>query len=442
MAFSASDVGKRIDVLINGEGYRFIPTDLGTRLFGRQSATYSFSPTFVERTNVQGDYGDNQQDFWLTVSDRDWSLGEQQKYYRADEIGSRRYYNGTALDVSIPGEVTNNQNTNTVSGLSSAIAQNGMAMATTVYLGSTTNLYSAIQTGAATSLGAHGLSATPARFGIAVDGNAVYLSSSASGVGVRKYESAAFSTFSATPADSLAFLNNTLYGVNNLTNTFFRYDTAGVATTLYTWKQADGDAPQDLVDVTRMLSYGGRLLILARGPQGVGAPQLFQYDGAGVSSLASLPASFLPWDMVRYGDLVVISGYRLKTTGVAGTSRSYVRPALYSYVSGSISLLWQADDFLPNIRNLTPGFAAGPGIAAWRDGCVFHDEYTDALKYYDSGSGGIATVSEGSFLSSGNGSLIVAAPDYVLTFDIPNAGTPWQLDSGTLSQLDQTTLLG
>ena len=49
---------------------------------------YAYSPTFVERANVQGDYGDNQQDFFMTFSQKDWSLGEQQRYFRRATTGS------------------------------------------------------------------------------------------------------------------------------------------------------------------------------------------------------------------------------------------------------------------------------------------------------------------------------------------------------------------
>lgn len=432
-------------MLINGEGYVLLPLDLAARYFAREPVTYGYSPTFVERSNVQGDYGDNQQDFWLTVSDRDWSLGEQQKYYRSDAIAARRYYRGTAADISVAGEVAVHQGKVTVTGLSTAVVYAGTAIGAILYLGSTTNMYSTLQTGVVTSLGAHGLGSSPSAFGMCTDGYAVYLSSGASVVGVRKYESAAFTTFSTTSADSLAFVNNTLYGINNTTNILSRYSTDGSVTTLYQWKQADGDSPTGLINATRMLPYGGKVLILARGPAGLGSPGLWQYDGIGVNSVASLPGGFLPWDLARYGDQVVISGYRMRTTGTEGLSRAYVRPALYSYISGSMSLLWQADEYLGIIRDNTSGFAGGPAIAPLKDGCIFHDEYSDTLKYYDSSTGGVSTVSESTFLSSANGSVMVAAPDYLLTFDIPNTNfvtNPWLLDSGTRSQLNATTILG
>ena len=105
---TSGDVPGVYDVVIDGQGYLFYEQmDVAATTFGHipQRALYGYTPTFIERTNITGDYGDNQQAFWLTVSDRDWSLGEEQKYYRGnDAVSARRYYAGTNLDISIPGQ--------------------------------------------------------------------------------------------------------------------------------------------------------------------------------------------------------------------------------------------------------------------------------------------------------------------------------------------------
>ena len=94
------------DVVIDGYGYRLLDP-LVSHPFGTQRASYSLSPTFVPRTNIQGDYGDNFQDFWMTFSQRDWSLGEQQRHFHSqDDESVRRYWQGSKVDVRIPGEVT------------------------------------------------------------------------------------------------------------------------------------------------------------------------------------------------------------------------------------------------------------------------------------------------------------------------------------------------
>src|SRR2546425_6566231 len=98
MAFTAADVPTRIDVLIDGQGYMLDDTIDPTSLYSsRQRAQYGLSPVFVQRQNVSGDYGDNQQDFFLTFTQRDWSEGEQQKYFRqSDPDAIRRYWRGKA----------------------------------------------------------------------------------------------------------------------------------------------------------------------------------------------------------------------------------------------------------------------------------------------------------------------------------------------------------
>src|SRR5690348_13885904 len=97
---TATDVGPKFDCLINGEGYLF--ADMGD-----EKGEFGYTPTFVTRQNTQGDYGDNQQDFWLTATQRDWSLGEQQRYFRAnDDDAKRRYWQGGAVDITIPGQVS------------------------------------------------------------------------------------------------------------------------------------------------------------------------------------------------------------------------------------------------------------------------------------------------------------------------------------------------
>src|SRR4051812_23328751 len=97
MAFSATDVGARIDVLIDGQGYIFDDTlDSGSVYSQHQRAELGLSPIFIERQNVSGDFGDNQQDFWLTSTQKDWSEGEQQRYARVNDADSaRRFWAGT-----------------------------------------------------------------------------------------------------------------------------------------------------------------------------------------------------------------------------------------------------------------------------------------------------------------------------------------------------------
>ena len=70
---SASDVPGRYDIVLDGHGYVLLDALTPNIPFRTHRAIYTFSPTFLERTNVTGAYGDNQQDFWMTVSQKDWS---------------------------------------------------------------------------------------------------------------------------------------------------------------------------------------------------------------------------------------------------------------------------------------------------------------------------------------------------------------------------------
>src|SRR5439155_8404445 len=118
--FTTSDVGKAIDVLIDGQGYLFAdPQDV--------KAEFGISPPFVSRTNTQGDYGDNQQDFWMTATQRDWSEGEQQRYFRqSDGDSQRRYWVGSGVDVSsIPGQVSMRPGVNTLAPSAPYVASQG-----------------------------------------------------------------------------------------------------------------------------------------------------------------------------------------------------------------------------------------------------------------------------------------------------------------------------
>src|SRR5438094_1511910 len=91
---TAAMVGPRYDLLVDGFGYVLDRTWNPDSLRHPPTA-YKFTPTFLERTNVGAGYGDDQQAFWLTASQNDWSLGEQQRFFRATDADSvRRYYRG------------------------------------------------------------------------------------------------------------------------------------------------------------------------------------------------------------------------------------------------------------------------------------------------------------------------------------------------------------
>src|SRR3954464_12429951 len=104
---SAADVPGKFDVVINGQGYIFDASFDPSVVYRTQKASFGYTPTFIERSNVQGDYGDNQQDFWLTGTQRDWSRGEGQTHFRSTgDQSSRRYFSATNVESNVEGQVS------------------------------------------------------------------------------------------------------------------------------------------------------------------------------------------------------------------------------------------------------------------------------------------------------------------------------------------------
>jgi hypothetical protein len=60
---AASEVPGRFDLVANGQGYTFDRTRESTLYGSRARAEYSHTQTFLERTNVSGAWGDDQQAF-------------------------------------------------------------------------------------------------------------------------------------------------------------------------------------------------------------------------------------------------------------------------------------------------------------------------------------------------------------------------------------------
>lgn len=378
---TSDQVPGKYDVIVDGYGYVFWNGLMQSLPFRNQRAAYSYSPTFIERTNVSGSYGDNDQDFFLTESQDDWSLGEEQKYFRntdADRV--RRYFLGQNIDpVTVPGQVTlrNSVSTLTFGGAVCAVAETNVGTPG-VYAASSTHLYFVAADGTITDEGTHGLGATPSQWGLTTDGANVYVSTTGSGtVGVRKWDGSSFTTFSATGADSLAFLNNILFGYQSSTGRLIQYSTSGTATTLFTWQDAAGNALTGSSYLSRLRPYGGQLYILR--PMGVrGRGELWQFDGSGTSQLAEVPlANFVAKDMEVAAGVVFISGYLSRNGTYA--------PAIVWDANSTIDLLWKTQ---------TTGYAnpTWPALAAYGDGVAFTDDSAGRLLGYSLSVGGVHTM--------------------------------------------------
>jgi hypothetical protein len=370
---AASEVPSRFDVIINGQGYLLADVE-------EVKAQFGYTPTFVTRQNTQGDYGDNQQDFWLTWTQRDWSLGEEQKYFRqADDLAPRRYSTGTNVDVRVPGAVGMRYAKTSVSFPASPVAMVAGGLASSnIFAATASNLYEVDPSGTATDRGAHGLGVSPSRHGIANDASAkIYLTSSVNPtVGVRKWTGSVFNTFSASGADALAFLNNTLYGLRNTTCDLVRWDTSGALTSLFPWLTADGAAflPGGS-NGSKLLPYGGDLLIYFGG---VSPSSLWLYDGTGVVLLHRFDPGFVGSDAVVSNGICYVAGVLQQTIN----GSTYGVQAVYYFAQGTPGLLWKSQ--------AAPGLSVvGPSIAPFDGGVVWTEAATNQFMYYNLADGGV-----------------------------------------------------
>lgn len=391
MAVTAADVPGRYDVVIQSDagtfGYMLLDSLEESIPFRTHRAVYGQTQPFVERSNVSNSYGDNAQDFFLTIRQRDWSLGEQQKYFRAGQDG--RYWAGTNVDVSTPGQVNLAPTTPSVGFAGSVITGTRDISQSSILAATATNLYRLDVAGGITSLGAHGLGAAPTKFSVVCDGAVFYMSTTTAGtVGVRTWDNASFATFSATGADSLAFVNNSLYGWNRTSSDLIRYDTGGAATDLFDWKTARGavGGANTNIYTPMMCSFGGKILICF--PYAQEASELWIYDGTGASRLEVFPPNFVATDIeVLYGVAYVAGNFYKGVTTTTWTTK----PAVLFYDGSQIGSIWQANAF--SATTVTgPTTEPGPALGVSAGRLLFTDDTMNAIMAYDPALGGVSTV--------------------------------------------------
>lgn len=386
---SASDVPHKFDVVINSQGYRFAD-------YEQRRAIYTYSPTFVPRTHVQGDYGDNAQDFWQTWTQRDWALGEQQKFYRADEDRDRRFWRSNAVDVRTVGQLTLYKSVRSLTLAAAGGACVGRKSSQKVVVCTSTNLYSVAADGTITDEGAHGLTGAPHRFGIATDGVDVYLANASSPI--RKWTGSAFAGFGVNPGgpDVIEYLNNGLYGIDESASTLLRYDSAGAETVLHTWKQADGDARGG--PVGRLRAFGGKLLVLWTSR--TKSSELWLYDGVGVSIIAKFPPDFLAYDVDEVNGIALISGCFLSDNDTKMT------PAVFYYANGVVDELWRATT---TVSRTAASVAVDhhPSLAPYGAGMVWNDDTTGRFLFYNPTTGGVHSI--GTYTVAGDTPLLAGS---------------------------------
>jgi hypothetical protein len=366
---SASDVPGKFDVVIAGEGYRFLDA-LESHPFGTHRANYGVTPTFLPRTNVSGDYGDNQHDFFMVFSQRDWSLGAQQRYFRSqDDDSVRRFWRGEKINVVVPGEITLSEDiaTHTAAGTPLALCDS----VGRVFFVTSSNLYSIDSTGTLIDHGAHGAGSSPTGL-VADESGDVYITGPSSSV-IRKFDGSSFSTFSSTAVRRLVFHNNSLYSIRVDQGSFRRYDSGGVETEVYRWRGADG-AGDDLTEVFLGTLGGDILILIVNGPRN--RPELYAYDGTAPASIATFPRNFQPTDLeVMYGIAFIPGRF------VRRRSSTEYRPAIYYYSSGTIGLLWAADSWTTSDVLCHAN--------SFQTGLVFNDDTRGVMYFYNLELGGV-----------------------------------------------------
>lgn len=380
-----ADVGPRFDVLIDGYGYVFWTELMESMPFRNQRAAYSYTPTFIERTNISGNYGDNQQDFFMTASQDDWSGGQGQQYLRTNDVASEsKFYLGSFINTRIPGQVTlaaittnvndgNGGKAQAACGGGNGASSGGSGLKLFHYYSVGADLWQ-MSTVSATDIGAHG-AGTVAQWGMCADGNFVYISGSPK---IRKWDGSGggFIDFSATPCKSIAYLNNTLFGFT--AGKLVQYSTAGVQSDVFPWKYADGTADATLG--VKLLPFGPDLLILF--PFRTDKPELWMYDGTNTSMIADLPASAQAYDVIEIGGVVFISANVIDDT-IIGTPG--VMGVIYAFVNGTIEEVWRA-------AGPVQGNIAKIALGSFGGRLIFVDPYTKRLNQLDIGSGAVTGV--------------------------------------------------
>ena len=371
---TAADIPNRFDCIINGVGYAFYDADGGKKFgFNDVKALYEYTPTFVAKQNTSGDFGDNQQDFWLTFTQRDWSLGETQRYMRVnDPVAVRRYWQGSSVEIGKPGQVTLQPTSTTLTTAALPLAIAGADLLT--YFATSTNLYTIDTAGTIVDKGAHGLGASPGCMVFDPSGD-LYFAGAATGI--RKYDGAAFTTFSATTDTyvSLAFNANTLFAASS--SALYSLSTTGVRTALFTWQGADGVAMA--LANTKLAAFGGKIAIL-RGADPTGT-ELWQYDSTGTAIIAKLPSGFVGSELAVLFGVVFVGGF---VTAYGATAT--FKPSIFYYSNGTINKLWEA--FAASASGLSMP------MAAWQGGIVFVDtsRTLNPLMYYNPSTGGTSTL--------------------------------------------------
>lgn len=387
---AAAQVPATFDVAIDGHGYVYLDSVEPSLPFRTHRAIYDISQTFVERTNVGNGYGDETQDFFLTATQNDWSLGTGRKFFRAtDATASREFYTGANIDVTTPGNVSLRCPVQVVQGAAhsqgpSPVAgcSRGPASFAQIAVADATHLYTIIEAGS-TDQGVHGLGAAPGSFGMVGDGTNVFLAAAAK---IRKWNGAAFSDFSASGATMLAFTNNTLFGAD--ATHLYKWDVAGARTTVFTWTSADNATGPTVQHLT---TWGNKLAVLVNGNKGT---EVWTSDGATANTRAAqLPNDFFGYQAFDFlGVLYIAGGYCRYLAGFTN-----VRPAIFFTDGNTTGLLWESPTFAADNSTVPSNNNALTPITGWDGKLLFCDTsagVNSQLMVYDIATAGASPVAD------------------------------------------------
>lgn len=379
----AAQVPSRYDVVIDGHGYVFANTQ-------QVRAKYSNTRTFLERTNVSGRYGDNEQEFYLTASQNDFSGGQGQRFLRVnDQASASRYYQGEADNIMVPGQVsvqTKLDTTIATSYATSAALGLGVFLDDKIAWVDTNNhLWTTLfgAGGTAVDIGAHGAGAAN-RWGMAVDPNHVYIAGASV---VRSWNASSFATFAnVSNAGSLTFLNNILYSCDGAI--LRSYDTAGAVTTEYIWKDAFGTTvtPSGTGIGCKIVPFGGKLLIFQRRGT-AGRPELWLFDGFSTEMVGQLPESSLGYDMVVINGVAYLSGVLQEMTA---TGTMNAQPVIWYYLNGTLDELWRSK-VTSGSTNIGDA-AIWPALGSYQGRLLFVDYTRLQLMQYDPPTGAFSSI--------------------------------------------------
>ena len=367
-----------LDVAINGKGFVLLDSLEPSLPFRTHRATYGYTPTFVERTNVSGNYSDETQDFFLTASQNDWSGGAMQQYLRpSDQLKARKYWMSSGMDVvSSPGNARPGRSIRSVTLSANPQGASSYLNVTDVAVACTSNLNTVDAAGAVTDKGAHG-AGNANKWGICSDYDFVYI---AGATKIRKWNGSVFSDFSATAnAGSLATLNNALYSCDGATlNT---YDGTGVKTPLFTWKDNTNTAYAAFSQNTKIVRWGSKLLIFfAQRPD---RPSLWLYDGTGTSMIADFPPG-VGYDIQVIQGIVYVSG---TVVGTDSAGNLGAIPVIWSYLNGTVGEIWRSPT--RSLTAIDSAATSAPALSSVAGQLLFTSYAEASVMGYDPASGAI-----------------------------------------------------